>query len=389
MKRRLAIVTHYWVPHVGGIETVAREQARRLGEMGWQIDVFTTRLAGDSRCSMDGGTRVHRYRCINWQERKLSVPVPMPSPRMLTDLARYARRADVILVHGHCYPGSVFGACAARIAGRPLVVVQSNPFVDYPFPLAAVEQAVDRSIGRWVLGQAQVVVCVSRFVESFVHLIAPRASTVMIYSGVEIERFRPDGPSPRRSGLHVLTVRRLVPRNGVHVLLEAWRRAALSPGARLTIAGSGPEEGKLKQMAGEMASVRFLGHVPDEHLASLYRTADLFVVPSVSGEGFGIVAAEALASGVPVIATDGGATGEVVRHGSDGLIVPADDPDGLAAAIGQLERDPSLLAQMAAAARERRPQLCWGLSADRLARTLEASIADSPTAGAPLKALFL
>jgi len=382
--RRLAIVTHYWAPHVGGIETVAREQALRLADLGWQVDVFTSRLGPDPARSMDGPIRLHRYRCLNWQERRLSVPVPLLSPRMLSDLVGYARGADVILVHGHCYLGSVFGARAARAAGRPLVVVQSNPFVDYPFPLNAIERAVDRTIGRWVLHQARVVVCVSRFVEAFVRQIAPLASTKMIYSGVEIERFHPADPPPPGSappataGLHVLTLRRLVPRNGVDVLVEAWRRASLGEKATLTIAGAGPELGRLKHLTHDMPEVRFLGYVPDEQLPELYRSADLFVVPSVSGEGFGIVAAEALASGIPVVATDGGATGELVRHGSDGLIVPARDADALAAAITRLGRDRALLASMAKAARARRPQLCWQAAVGNLAATLESVTAPAP-----------
>jgi glycosyltransferase involved in cell wall biosynthesis len=372
----LALVTHYWAPHIGGIETVAREQALRLAAQGWHIEVFTTRLDADAAESTDGPIRVHRYRCLNWQERNLRVPVPMPSLRMLRDLVSFARRADVVLVHGHCYPGSVFGARAARAAGRPLVVVQSNPFVDYPFPLAAIERAVDRSIGRWVLEQAQAVVCVSKLVQSFVLGIAPRASTVMIHNGVEVERFCPGGPPVPRAGLHVLTLRRLVPRTGVHVLVEAWRRGGFGPRAQLTIAGSGPEQGRLRKLAGDAPSIRFLGHVPDSQLPDLYRAADLFVLPSVSGEGFGVVAAEALATGVPVIATSGGATGEIVRHGADGFIVPAGDADAMAAAIRRFERDPALLARMAAEARRRAPQLSWQHAVHRLARTLEAAITD-------------
>jgi D-inositol-3-phosphate glycosyltransferase len=381
VSRRLVIVTHYWAPHVGGIETVAREQALRLAELGWEVTAYTTRLGPDAARSKDGPITVHRYRCLNWQEQKLSLPVPVPSPRMLRDLMSQARSADAILVHGHCYPGSVFAALAARLAGRPLVVVQSSPFVDYPLPLAMIERAVDRTIGRWVLQQARVVVCVSRHVEAFVRRIAPRASTEMIYSGVEIERFRPSESTAPGPGLRVLTVRRLVPRNGVDVLVQAWRRAALGPAAELTIAGSGPEHSRLRSLARDLPSVRFAGHVPEEQLPGMYREADLLVVPSVSGEGFGIVAAEALASGVPVVATDGGATGELVRHGGDGLIVPAGNPAALAAAIEQLDRDPALLDRMKAAARLRRPQLCWRPSVSRLAETLEAIVGGRPSGG--------
>ena len=389
------MITHYWAPHVGGIETIGREQARRLADLGWHIEVFTSRLGDDPEVMLDGKITVHRYRCVNWQERGLSLPVPVPSPRMLTDLIRYARTADLILAHGHCYPGSVFGAVAANVADRPLVVVQSNPFVDYPFPLAAIERAVDRTVGRWVLQRARLVICVSKRVGAFVRLIAPHASTEVIYSGVEIERFTPAGPAepgagsePRGagSGLRVLTLRRLVPRNGVDVLVEAWRKAALGEKAVLTIAGTGPEQARLERLAAGLPSVTFAGRVPDADLPGLYRAADLFVLPSVSGEGFGIAAAEALASGVPVIATDGGATGELVSHGRDGLIVPAGDSAALAEAITRLERDRGLLSDLATAARARGPELCWNVSIDRLERTLDALITRQAQGGAIVRA---
>lgn len=390
MSRRMALITHYWAPHVGGIETIAREQALRLARLDWHVEVFTSRLGADQRAWLDGQIPVHRYRCLNWLERRFSVPVPVMSARMLIDLMRFARTADVILAHGHCYPGSVFGAWAAKMAGRPLVIVQSSPYVDYPFPLSAIERLVDRTIGRRVLHQAKLVICVSRHVESFVRLIAPRASTEVIYSGVEIERFRPAQPDTAgtrgsSSGLRVLTLRRLVPRNGVGVLIEAWRKAALGERAALTIAGSGPERARLERQAAGLRSVAFPGRIRDGDLPGLYQAADLFIVPSVSGEGFGIVAAEALASGVPVIATDGGATGELVSHGRDGLIVPAGDPGALATAISRLERDPALLARFAAAARARRPDLRWEVSVDRLAKVLD-SVVSQGTAGTSVKA---
>lgn len=368
---RLAVVTHYWAPHVGGIETVAREQSRRLGELGWQVGVFTTRLGADAATEADGAIAVRRYRCVNWPEQRLRLPVPAPSLRMAADLVGYARTADVVVAHGHCYPTSVLAARAARITGRPLVVIQHNPFVDYPFPLDAVERGVDVTVGRRVLHQARTVVCVSRHVESYVRAIAPRARTEMIYSGVDTGRFQPGGPRPG-GPFRVLTVRRLVPRNGVDVLIEAWRRAAL-PGAELIIAGTGPELPALRRLAGGLESVTFTGYVPDDELPGRYRSADVVVVPSVSGEGFGLVAAEALASGTPVIATTGGATGEVVRDGTDGLVVEAGNRDALAGALTRLAAEPALLARMTAAARERGPELGWDAAIRRLAGVLDAA----------------
>ncbi len=380
------MATHYWAPHVGGIETVAREQARLLRGLGWQVGVFTTRLGEDAAQEADdpgGDVTVYRYRCINWAEHQIRVPVPVPSLRMRADLARHAATSDVVLAHGHCYPASVYAARAAAVNRRPLVVMQHSPFVDYPLPLAALEHGVDATIGRRVLHRAAMVICVSKHVECYVRGIAPRARTQTIYSGVDTGVFRPDGPvATAAPGLRVLTVRRLVPRNGVDVLIEAWRRAGLS-GAELVIVGGGAEQARLKRLAAGLASVSFAGWVTQPELPCLYRSADIVVVPSLYGEGFGLVAAEALACGVPVIATTGGATGEVVRHGIDGFIVEAADTEALAGAITRLAREPDLLARMKAAARERAPRLGWTASIRKLEAVLDAAGRLGPGAETP------
>jgi glycosyltransferase involved in cell wall biosynthesis len=355
---------------------MAREQAIRLANAGWDIEVFTSRLAGDRRKLDEGNFPVHRYRCVNWQEEHLSLPVPFVSPRMLRDLVVFADSADLLLAHGHSYVGSMYAALASRITGRPLVVVQPSPFVSYPEPLQSLERLVDKSVGRWVLHEARTVVCVSRYVDAYVKRIAPLASTEVVHPGIDTERFwsLQERAGANKGPLRVLTLRRLVRRNGVDILVEAWRRANLDGGAELLIGGSGPELEGLRCLANADPSIRFLGHVPDEELPGLYRSADLFVVPSVSGEGFGLVAAEALASGVPVVATDGGATGEVVRDGIDGLVVRAGDPDELATALRRFAYEPELCSQMRLAARRRHPQLGWAEAMARLLEALESQI---------------
>lgn len=388
MTDRLAIVTHYWAPHVGGVETMAREQADGVAAAGLNVEVFTSRLAGDDGKHVGGRYPVHRYRCVNWQEEHLNIPVPAMSPRMLRDLVRFGREpAGTFVAHGHAYVGSLYAAVAARMTGRPLIVVQSSPFVSYPRPVQLLEHAVDRTAGRWVLEQARTVICISRYVESYVRKIAPLARTAVIHPGVDTDRFtlRPlPADSAPESPLRVLTLRRLVPRNGVRVLVEAWRQARLGNGAELLIGGTGPQLAQLRLLAAAHPTIEFLGRVPDDDLAAVYQSADLVVVPTVSGEGFGLVAAEALACGVPVVATDGGATPELVRDGVDGLIVPAGDPRALAAALRRLATEPGLLAQMTLAARDRHAGLGWESSLASLREVVgEPADLSQPGAGIP------
>lgn len=361
MSPRVLVVTHYWFPHVGGIESVAFEQCRRLAARGWSCTVVTSRLSGDQPLEIYDGIVVHRYRCLNTAERLLGVPVPIMSPRTKWDLAHLAADADVIVAHGHAYLGSLYAALAARQTRKPLVVVQHNPWVDYPHPLDWVEHAVDQTLGRWVLNQATIVVAVSECTRRFVSTIAPAAHSIVIHSGVDTSRFT---PAPRRDdyGARFVTVRRLVPRNGVDTLIRAWQQSRLSPYGELLVAGNGPQRRRLQKLSGTQAGIRFLGRVNDETLPALYRHATAVVLPTRSGEGFGLVVAEALASGTPVIATRSGGVTELVKHGVNGLLVEPDQPRQLAAALRRVALDRSLAAQLRAGAQTCHERLSWDTS---------------------------
>ncbi len=137
--------------------------------------------------------------------------------------------------------------------------------------------------------------------------------------------------SEAASGSYALIVSRLAPEKGVEVAIDACRQA----GVPLVIAGEGPELETLRARA-RGAEVRFAGRVEGERLAELRRGAALALVPSRSGETFGMAAAEAMAAGVPVAGSDVGALGELL--GEEGAAPPG-DVAGLARAIGLLWGD--------------------------------------------------
>lgn len=337
------MTTHYWHPHTGGIETVAAEQAREFVDRGWSVAAYSSWSDRSvERTERRGPFTLERLPAFNPLERALRVPVPFLGPGAAASLRRAAARADVVVAHGHVYPISVAAARAATATQRPFVLVQHNPWVDYPFPLSAVERGADRLVGRRVIDRAHTVVCVSAFTERYVRSISPNAATVVVPNGVDDRRFRPPTTFDAHGRVRFVCVRRLVPRNGVDLLLEAWRLAGVGERAELVVAGNGPERATLEAMAVDDPSVRFAGRVSDDELVHLMQRAHASVVPTRSGEGFGLVAAESHACGTPVIATDQGALREVVRHEVDGLLVPCDDATALANAIRRLVDDASV-----------------------------------------------
>lgn len=140
---------------------------------------------------------------------------------------------------------------------------------------------------------------------------------------------------PVFTGKTIVTVCRLVPWKGVDRLIEVLTDL---PNCRLVIAGDGPDKSKLQQQAmhaGLENRVIFLGQRPKQQVSALFALADLFVLNS-SYEGLPHVVLEAMAAHIPVIATDIGGTGEVVKHNETGLLIPFGDNQKLLASIRQV-----------------------------------------------------
>jgi glycosyltransferase involved in cell wall biosynthesis len=195
----------------------------------------------------------------------------------------------------------------------------------------------------------QVFVCPSRF-------MAGR----MAAAGVFPERLRwiPHfvAPPPERAvdGVGaVVYAGRLSPEKGVDTLIEAVGR--LDTPIRLEVAGDGPDLGHLEDLAARHANgrVRFLGRLDADSLDAVIAGAVAVVLPSRWYENQPMVVLEAFGRGVPVVATDLGGTPELVRHNTDGFLVPPDDAAALAAALAALLVDPTRARAMGKSARER------------------------------------
>jgi glycosyltransferase involved in cell wall biosynthesis/GT2 family glycosyltransferase len=170
--------------------------------------------------------------------------------------------------------------------------------------------------------------------------------------------------APARTGY---VGRLLHPHKGLDVLLDA---AEADPRLHVAIAGAGPYEGELRRRAATPAlagRVTFHGHLAGDDLAAFYRGLDVLAVPSVAAPGwleqFGRVAVEAMAAGVPVVASDSGALRDVV--GGAGVLVPPGDAPALAAALAAVATDPARAAELRAAGYARAAEYTWPAIAER------------------------
>jgi len=371
----LTVATFAFPDHYGGAERVLADANARLAARGHRVTLLTGNVADGPPRERLGDIDVHRY------------PVDRSSPaqfwRSVWKGVRGALQAgvgadaDVLSLHQII---SAAAAVAPRGAGcRARVLTFHAPYhLEFlarfragneqgsaPLAARAVASVMARA-DRYVVRRSQEVLVLSDYMRGHLSRLDKAAGERAVFApgGVDLERFAPprdaddQGRAARVAGVPndglplLLTVRRLVQRMGVADLIEAL--AAMSTPARLAIAGDGDLRADLEQQAaalGVSERVVFLGRVPDDTLTDLYRAADAFVLPTRSLEGFGMVTAEALASGLPVVATDAGANAEVLAGVDAARIVPASDPKALATALDTLLADPAALASAQRSAR--------------------------------------
>lgn len=287
------LVSAYYAGHGGGIEVVAGELSSRLG--------LPVRWAASGEPPAPASTVAPlALRAGNAIERATGLPLPLLSPGALVALVRAVRGARAVWVHDLLYPATFTAACAALLLRRPLLVTIHVGEIAYPSPaLRAAMRSALRLVTRLVLPRARAVAFVSARVEiEFARRLAlPHA--VLIANGVDADLF---APSPERDAIRaelglagpvVLFVGRFVERKGL-ALVRALAEAR--PELTFALAGAGPIEPE----RWGLANVRIFRGRRGPSLARLYAGADAFVLPSW-GEGFPLVVAEALASGLPVL----------------------------------------------------------------------------------------
>jgi glycosyltransferase involved in cell wall biosynthesis len=283
-----------------------------------------------------------------WPVTAMGVPSGL-RPSLIVKLAGLIRRWRPDVVHLHDQRALFYAAPAAWLARVPMIAqTRHGRDIDATPRQTMVVLQLSKLVDRFV--------CVSEEVAALSRqqgIAGPRLGTIL--NGIDLSRFGFGGPDPAGP---VVTVARLSPEKDVANLVRATALAAQQASElRVEVAGGGPCMQDLKQLAadeGVAERITFLGEVRD--VPALLGRARIFVLPSRS-EGIPLTALEAMACGIPVVATRVGGLPEVVDDGVTGMLVPSADPGALAEAIVEIWNDPGRGEKLGRAGRRRAEEL--------------------------------
>jgi phosphatidylinositol alpha-mannosyltransferase len=344
---RIAQVCPYDLDRSGGVQVHVRDTAQALAELGHEVTIIAPHgRSAPPSCAPPAGTvrtmRLGRARLVDFAGTRFELSLALGDDRRrLRDLMA-EDRFDV--VHFHT-PWTPFMATQAFLACKAARVVT---FHDTPpeRSAGAIGRAALGLLGRAMLDTADRVIAVSDAPRS--HLPPrPGRSVSIIPPCTDLRRFQDAVAPPAAPGspITILFVGRLEPRKGVMVLLKAYRLlCAQGESVRLLIAGGGHEEPALRRYVAEhgLTGVEFLGAFDDIVAPALFAGCDIFCAPSPYGESFGVVLAEAMAAGRPVVAAGNRGYRTVMRDEAEPFLADPGDEASLHDRLSRLVRDPEL-----------------------------------------------
>ncbi|MEW6077411.1 MAG: glycosyltransferase family 4 protein [Thermodesulfobacteriota bacterium] len=344
--------------------TFVYEQARHLNRAGVSVEILAPLQDNASRFEIMDGVPVRRFPYF-WPENQsrlcygYGIPENMkadPSLRFqlpfLTGLffihaLKLARGRDVLYAHWSL--AGLAAVLAGKLTGKPAVVMIHH----------GQERYGDSRLEKFVINYADRVVCNSGYTMSrLTRFYHPRHCDILP-PGVDVDIFRPqpiDSSDIFYANLGipehmpvVLAMGRHIEWKGYIHLVEAAARLKDRSSFVLVVGGQGPETDNLKKRAADLGireRVILPGHIPNRDMPRLYNRASVFVQPSVIDggghtEGLGVVLMEAMACGIPCVASDVGGIPDLVRDGHNGILVPAGDVPVLAESIFSLLKDPA------------------------------------------------
>jgi phosphatidylinositol alpha-mannosyltransferase len=364
---KIGIVSPYAYPRPGGANSYIRESYQELRRMGHEVRIITAPW-GDDPPAQD----------VIQIGQAIAVPYNGAVGRITLSLrlewlvSRMLERERFDIIHHH----------------EPLVPFLSMQILDsakcpnvatfHAFGGFSLSYWAGRMIGERYMRKLDARIAVSSAARHFISSYFPGDYRI-IPNGVDVAFYANARPLPEYEDgkINILFVGRLEPRKGAMYLMEAYAKLKRKhPEIRLILCSVGPQLGRLRRFvrANRLEDVLFAGRVDDADKARFYKTAQIFCAPSTGQESFGIVLLEAMAAGLPVVASDIHGYKRVVQRNVSGLLVERKNPEALADAIERLICDPALRQRLGEAGSRRAPEFDWSHVAAQLLELYEEVI---------------
>jgi len=349
---KIGIVSPYAYPRPGGANSYIRETYEELRRLGHEVRIITAPW-GDDPPAQD----------VIQIGRAIAVPYNGSVGRITLSLRlewlvnRMLEREQFDILHHH---EPLVPFLSAQILDRATC---PNVATFHSFGGFSMSYWLGRPVGRHYMSKLDARIAVSTAARHFVSRYFPGEYKI-IPNGVDVAEYRNARAFPeyRDGKFNILFTGRLEPRKGATYLIRAYAALkAKHPETRLIVVGVGPQLGQLRRFVRDerVGDVLFAGRVADGDKARFFRTADVFCAPSTGQESFGIVLLEAMAAGLPVVASDIHGYKRVVQRNVSGLLVEPRDAGALEAALERLIEDPVLRAALGEAGARKAPEFDW------------------------------
>lgn len=357
---KIMILTDYYYPHEGGgVEKVIFEVSKRLQKLGCDIIVLTLNTRKTLKSENHEGGKVYRANCVDLTGNtgiQLSV-----SLEAIFEIARVCKeeKPDILHANNRFFFTTLCAVALKGLLKRPLVMTAHlGPMALEKGWLDFVIKVYERTISKWIFRRSDCIIAVSRAVKQHIVNLGVEPSKVkVIPNGVSLKDYIPMQKSSHRSeqcmSKRIVTVGRLIQNKGIHHLIDAAPEVLQRfPSTEFIIVGEGPMRTELESRAKEKCvshAFRFHGFVPK--VSDILNTNDIFVRPSLT-EGMPLAVLEAMACGLPVVATRVAGTPEIVIDHETGILVNVGDVENLAEALMELLGNTELAKKYGVRARE-------------------------------------
>jgi glycosyltransferase involved in cell wall biosynthesis len=359
------ILNYEFPPLGGGAATASSSISNELGKLGHKVTVITSGIGKRLGVEQRGRVSIHRVRSFRKGIHTCGIIgaysyVLFAIPALAANLKR--QRYDVI----HYFFGlptgllSLFPGLHQRIPSIVSLRGSDVPYYDPHNKTLKYFHQLLMPVTRSIWNRADRVVANSEALRQIALKTDANIDIDVIVNGINKKLFKPTAKfrSKRDNPIRLICVSRLIKRKGIKYLLQAL--AGLDrQGMELVVVGKGPREKDLKKLCLQLdlsSNVTFMGYVPRMKLPAVYRSADIFVLPTLS-DSFSMAFAEATACGLPIISTRTGGIPEIVEDGKNGILVRPGDVDRLRKAIEMLVAEDEIRRYMATKSKARSAKL--------------------------------